>query len=164
MHCRPAILPRLQVDCIANFRISARQVRNPFSECAEVHHRAADQQRYAARRKNLHHCDAGIAHKVASRIAVLGIANIDESMWRALQRLAVWFGGTDVHAAIHQRGIDADDVARKSLAEADRDVGFARCRRTHQEYRFANHWRSQRPRRKRRSSSDIVTVVQVGRP
>ena len=131
VHRRPAILLRFQVDRFANFRISWWQVCNSLGECPEIHHRAANQQRNAAGRKNLLHRDTRIAHKVASRIAFFGIADIDESMWRALQRLAAWFGGSDVHTAIHERGIYANDVARKSFTEADRDVCLARCCRAH---------------------------------
>ncbi len=60
-----------------------------------------------------------VAHKFAGRVARRGIADVDQMMGNArAQRARTGLGGADVHAAIHQRGIDADDFQRQLFRQA----------------------------------------------
>ena len=52
---------------------------------------------------------------------------------RTCQGGGVGLGGADVHAAIDQRRVDADDLERKAFDQADRQRGLARGGRPHQE-------------------------------
>ena len=47
--------------------------------------------------------------------------------------------GSDIHAAVDECGIDADDVQRKSLTQADRNIGLADRRGSHQTNRSRSH-------------------------
>ena len=80
------------------------------------------------------------ANRSVSHREIFRVSNVDKSMRRAPQRRRVRFGRADIHAAVHERRINADDVARKAFAETHREIGLARRRRAHQEYCGVRHW------------------------
>ncbi len=165
MQRRPTVRLRFRVDCVAYCLIRTRQTGDAPRKGTEIHHRAPDEQRYyTARGKDLVHFPVGIAHELARRVALFRIEEVDQAMRRALERRCIRFGRANVHAAINERRIDADDVAGKSLAKPNCEVGLARRRGAHQQNGLPLHRRYQRPRRNSRSSSLREIVVQVGRP
>jgi hypothetical protein len=55
-------------------------------------------------------------------------------MWRNAQGSGVRFSGTNIHTAIHQRRINADNFQRQMLNEFHRDTGFAGSCGAHQQH------------------------------
>lgn len=55
-------------------------------------------------------CLIGKVDKITCRILFPGIADIDEIMRKAVQKIGIGLGGTNVHASIGLHGIGTDDV------------------------------------------------------
>ena len=67
------------------------------------------------------------------RITFSGITDIDQAVRGARQRVLVRLGRTNIHTAIDQSGIDADDVQVKRLNQPDGQPRLAGRCRTHEE-------------------------------
>src|SRR5271165_2269710 len=157
----PAVGGRGGIDVGTNLHISLRQIRNAGGEGMEIEHRAADQQGQAATRPNILHRRECIADEFPGGILLSRIANINQMMGMAGAQQGGRLGRADIHAAVDERGIDADDLQWKTLDEPQREVGLAGPGRTHQEHGGTTH---QRPREKSRSKSPSDKRTQVGRP
>jgi hypothetical protein len=102
---------------------------------------------------------------MASRKAGSGISfgrcdEIDQVMRNACACRHIGFRGADIHAAIHLRGIDADDFHWKALGECQRQRAFSRRGRAHQQHRRNI---AHRPRMNNRSRSDKARTSLTGR-
>ena len=75
--------------------------------------------------------------KLRGGVTLGGFDDIDQVMRRDGQRGGIGLGGADIHVAIHQRGIDADDFQREPLHQLHRDTSFAAGGGAHEE----NGWR-----------------------
>ena len=75
----------------------------------------------------------GIVAELARRVALVGVADVDEPMRRAGQHLGGGLAGPDVQVPEHLRRVHADDLEGTTLGEGHRDRGLAGRGRTHQE-------------------------------
>ena len=55
----------------------------------------------------------------ARRIALIGVDDVDQVVRDLGAELGAGLGGADVHAAVHQRGIDADDLGIELLCQGE---------------------------------------------
>ena len=190
MHRRPAELRRFLIERSTHGRVGARQVIEADGEGARIEHRAAHQQRQSPAAADLADQLAGIVHEAGGRIRLGGLDQIDQVMRHRSQLGDAWLGGADVHAAIDQRRVDADDLEIEALGETHGDRALARGGRAEQHDRvgwgrvrgserqaqvcraariavvrqFLRCHQAHRPRKNQRSSSVIGTCTQVGRP
>ena len=97
----------------------------------EVEHRAADEQRHRAARADRRDRRARVGDEARRRVALGRIDDVDQVVRHrgALGRARL--GGADVHAAVDQRRVDADDLDRAARRErgGDRQRGGALARR-----------------------------------
>ena len=73
--------------------------------------------------------------KRAAEYASVGRDDVDEVMGNARACRAIRLRGADVHAAIHLRRIDADDLRVEAARERQRERALARRRGAHQQHR-----------------------------
>ena len=115
------------VDLGADGRIGAGQIGETLRERLVVQHRAAnDERQLAACADGVDQC-VGIGGELRGGIRVERIDDVDQVMGRDGLLFAAGLGGADVHAAIHQRGIHADDFDGPALGQLQRGGGFSRC-------------------------------------
>ena len=125
VQCRPALGSGFSIDGFPDARVGPRQSRHSAGERAEVHHRATNEKRYTPGVMDLRYRGGCIPHEVPGGVTVFRLADIKEPMRVAPQGLLVWFGRTDVHPPVDQRGIDADDVDGKRVDQPQRQLGLA---------------------------------------
>ena len=155
------------VEVDAKLSVCRRHPGESAHQGAKIHHGAADQQRHAAGTPGGAYFFGGIADEIAGGIALLRIPYVDESMRVAAQRLGIRLCRSDIHSAVYERRVHADDVNGKSVGKSESKVCLARCRRAHQADRWRIGGHAKRPycpRRNSLSRSARLTVVQVGRP
>ncbi len=138
VQCGPALGRGLRVDLRRAPRGSASgSCAMPPSERMEIEHRPADQQRLpcrAARSRCISR--ARVAHELARGVTRSSGSRMSMRWWGiARARREVRLGGADIHAAIHLRGVDADDLQRKLARQIERQRRFAGARRAHQQER-----------------------------
>ena len=179
MHRRPAELRRLVIQRCTRGRVGGGQVIEAGRECTRIEHRAAHQQRQSTSAANFADQLPRIAHEAGGRIRLARIDQIDQVMRHGSQLGRGRFGSADVHAAIDQRRVDADDLDLEALDQTHGDCAFSRGGRAEQHDRVGR-WQvsrpgsircqpcrphlAHRPRKNQRSSSAIGTCTQVGRP
>ena len=102
----------------------------------EVQHRAADQQRHVAALANRRDRRARVGDEARRRIALGRVDDVDQVVRHGGALGGARLGGADVHAAVDERRVDADDLDRTPRRErgGDRQRGraLARCRRSGQ--------------------------------
>ena len=163
MHGGPAKFGGLGVKFGSYLRIGIGERVDAAKQRTKIKHRAAGQNRRAsggADRCNMRQC---VPSKLTGRIRLVGVDDIYQAMRHSRLFLRVRLGGANVHAAIDQRGVDADQIGRHALAYGHGQRGLAAGRRSHDRDQWPLHgcyW----PRRKSRSSSAMLSDVQVGRP
>ena len=99
----------------AHRRIRAGQIVQTFRQRVEIHHRAADNQRIASARMYFVHQAHAVADKIRRAVTFQRRDNINQMMRYGGKLFGSRLGCTDVHAAIHQRGIQTDDFHRQRL-------------------------------------------------
>jgi hypothetical protein len=104
----------------------------PLQQGAEIQAGAAGEDRHATARDDVFDCDARIVREIGGRIALPRVAHIDQMMRHRCELIGGGFRRTDIEPAIHQRRIDADDLAIATLRPVQRERGLARSGRTHQ--------------------------------
>ncbi len=132
MHGRPADFRRPGLELRPDFGVGTGQIRQAPLQGAEVQHGAADQQRGIAARADQLHLAQRIDAKLGRGIRLARITDIDQAVRRHGQGGGIGLGGADIHAAVHQRRIDADDLQRQPLHQFDREAGLAGRGRPHQ--------------------------------
>ena len=133
MHGRPTELLRFGGQSRAGRRVGFRQVGQPLLQRAEVQPGTADQQRHPALRADPPHRRQRVGAEIRCRIRLAGIADVDQRVRMARQCRRVGFRRADVHAAVDQRRIDADQAQRKLLAQRAGQRGLAGGGGAHQE-------------------------------
>ena len=83
-----------------------------LEQCLEIQHRPAHQQRQAAAGVDLRISRRASATKRAAEYALGRLDHVDQVVRHRGAFGGAGFGGADVHAAVHQRRIDADDLQR----------------------------------------------------
>ena len=179
VHRRPAEPRRLVIQRCTHGRVGGGQVIKAGCECARIEHRAAHQQRQSTSAANLADQLPRIAHEAGSGIGLARIDQIDQVMRHGSQLGRGRFGSADVHAAIDQRRVDADDFDLEALGQPHGDCALSRGGRAEQHDRVGcgqvrrpgsircqpcRPHEAHRPRKNQRSSSAIGTCTQVGRP
>ena len=81
-------------------------------QCSEIEHGTASQQRNSVRFSDLPHFGQGIVPKTAGRVSFCRITDIDQAMRCLRQGCSIRLGTADIHAAIHHRRVDTDDIHR----------------------------------------------------
>jgi len=121
------------VDGAAQSGIRRRQVGQPVAQRLEVQHGAAGQQRDVAARDDLAHQADGIGAKTRGGVALLGRYDVDQVVRADRAFRPRGLGRADVHVAVHQRRVDADDLDRQGLRERKRTGSLATGGGTEQE-------------------------------
>ena len=128
---RPAGARGALVDRGAHFGVGAGQRVEAVEQRLEVEHRAADQERDRAARADRRDRRIGIGDEARRRIALGRIDDVDQVVRHRGALARARLGGADVHAAIDERRVDADDLDRMARRErrGDRQRGGALARR-----------------------------------
>ncbi|CAM2152120.1 hypothetical protein PT2222_270122 [Paraburkholderia tropica] len=111
----PAVAGGLGVELRAHGGIGARQIVQTLCERLVVEHRAAHEQRHVAPRDDLARYAQRVGAKVGGGIGIGRIDDIDQMMRRRRAFFRARFRGADIHLAIDERRIDADDLDRAAL-------------------------------------------------
>ena len=151
---RASISARTAADAGGHLGHTAQQ-SSQVEHCAPNQNRQATALMYRAQR------GTRIVYKLARRIALRGIAYVEQVVCDARARGGRGLGRTDVHPAIHLRRINADYFNRQALRQSHGPVALAAAGRSGEHQREP---RTHRPRRNRRSSSASDICVHVGRP
>ena len=125
----PATLFRLGVDLGADRSIGLGQGVEAGDQRAVIKHRAAHEQWKLIFSKHLDYSGNGVGAPAPGRVAVIGIDEVDEMMRHRRTLGGARLGGTDVHAAIHLRRVDRDDLERRPLRKLERQARLAARRR-----------------------------------
>lgn len=158
----PAIALGFGIERRAHVRIGARQVIEPLRQRLVVQHRAAREQRRAAARGDLADQAQRVRAETRGRIRIGRIDDVDQVMRHARALVARRLRGADIHVAVDERRIDADDLDRATRGERQRRGRLARCGGAEQagDRRRAGggvRYRAHCPRMKRRSRSFSVS-------
>ena len=122
---RPAALRRLRFDRLPQDRVGRRQIGDAFEQHLVVEHRAADEERHLAARRDLGHHRLHVGQEAAGRIRLIGRDQVDQVVRITNQGGGVGLGGADVHVDEHLCRIDAHQFERKAFREGEGEVGFA---------------------------------------
>ena len=113
----PALASRLGLQLRAQGGVGCRHISQTFQQCLEIQHGAAHQQRNTTTRRGCRHGLQGVGTKLCRRIGLRRVANIDQLMRVLRQHGLARFGRTDVHVAIDQGRIDANQLARQGASQ-----------------------------------------------
>ncbi len=111
----PALLGGLRFQLRAHVGVGGGHVVNAVEQRLEVQHGAAHQQRQRAARADLGHQPGGVLHKLGRAVGLQRVADVDEVVRHGGKLVGRGLGGADVHAAVDQGRIDADDLDRQTL-------------------------------------------------
>lgn len=123
----PAIARGFRIESRAHVRIGAGQVVEPLRQRLVVQHRAAREQRRAAARGDLTDQAQRVGAETRGRIRVGRIDDVDQMVRHARALFARRLRGADIHVAVDERRIDADDLDRAARGERQRRGRLARC-------------------------------------
>ena len=90
--------------------VGARHVVQAVKQGLEVKHGAPDQQRQSAPGMNLMDELTCIRHELGRAVGLQRVADIDQVVRHTGQLCRRGFGGANVHAPVHQGGVNADDL------------------------------------------------------
>jgi hypothetical protein len=120
VHRGPAFLPRLGVQLCPYGGVGRGHVVQAMRQRLEIQHGAAHQQRQPPARADLADQAARIQHEFGSAVGLPGVADVDQVVRDGGEFGCRGLGGADVHAAVHQRRIDADDLHVVALRDRQR--------------------------------------------
>ena len=126
MQRRPAGHGGLAGQLGAHARIGFGHGVEPAGQRLEIKHGAAHQERQLAARPDLLHQAFGVGHEFGGAVGLQGIAYVDQVVRHRSQLAGAGLGGADVHAAVHQRRVHADDLDRVRARNRQRRRRFAR--------------------------------------
>ena len=131
VHAGPANGLGLGFELGAHFGVGGGHVVNAVQQRLEVQHGAAHQQGQCTTGADLGNEARGVLHKLGSAVGLQRVADVDEVVGHGSALCRCGFGGANVHAAVHQGRIDADDLHRHAPpqhgGQGQRPGGFARC-------------------------------------
>ena len=110
--------------------VGTRQIVNAVQQCLEVQHGATHEQRRSTPRLDFTHKAFRIGHKLGGAVSLQRVTDIDQVVRHQGKLLRSGLGGADVHAPVHQGGIDADEFSPPALqspvrGQGHRQRGFA---------------------------------------
>ena len=129
---RPALLQSPRFDALAHVGIGSRHGVKAVHQRLEIQHGAADEQRQRAARANLGNQKGGVLHEGGGAVGLPGLADVNEMVRHRGALSGRGLGGANVHAAVDQRRIDADDFHRhrhrpgQALGEPQSGASLAR--------------------------------------
>jgi hypothetical protein len=128
---RPAGACGALVDCRADRGIGLGQRVEAIEQRLEIEHRAADEQRDRAARADRRDRRVGVGDEARRRIALGRVDDVDQVVRHGSALGRARLRGADVHAAVDERRVDADDLDRPARRErgGDRQCGRALARR-----------------------------------
>ena len=100
------------------------QVVQAFGQRVEIHHRAADNQRQPAARADFLRQLHAIADKLRRAVRLRRRDDVDKVVRHGIKLGSGRFCRADVHIAVHQRGIEADDFDRQGFGDFQGKGGF----------------------------------------
>ena len=128
----PAVAGGVGIERRAHFLIRGGQIVQALGQGLEIQHRAADEQRHVAPRIDFTDKPQRVGAEIGGGIGVGGVDDVDQMMRRERAFAGGRLRGADIHAAIHQRRIDAHDFDRPARGKGERGGGLARRRRPEQ--------------------------------
>ena len=131
----PALASRLSLQLRTQSGVGCRHISQPLQQCLEIQHGAAHQQRNTTTRRGCSHGLQGVGAKLCRRIGLRRIANIDQLMRVLRQHGLARLSRTDVHIAINQGRIDANQFARQGASQGQGQIGLAGRGWAHEENR-----------------------------
>jgi hypothetical protein len=105
----PALARRLGIEFCAHLGVGRWHGRQSLEQCLEIQHRAANQHGQRAACMDGPDTADGVDGKFGGAIGLGGIADVDQVVGHLGLFVGRRFGGADVHTAIHQSRVDADD-------------------------------------------------------
>jgi hypothetical protein len=132
---RPALGLGLGVDLRTQHRFASGEFGEPVAQRLHIEQGAADEQRQPAACGNLRGQALGVAHEGRRRVALQRVVRVDQVMRHGGPLGRRGFGRADVHAAVDQRRVDADDLQRQLLRQRQRGTGLADAGGTDQQHR-----------------------------
>ena len=117
---RPAVFGGFGIQPGADVGTGTGQVVHGMQQRARIQHRATHQQRQAAACLDLVDQPPGIGGKFCSAVALNRVADIDKVVRRRISFFGRGLGGADVHVAVHQRRVHADDLHRQVSCQFQR--------------------------------------------
>ena len=101
------------------------QIVQALRERVVIHHGAADNQRQALAGVDFAHQARAVAHKIRRAVCRNGADDVNQMVRHGDQLSGAGLGGADVHVAVHQCAVQADDFAGKVLRDGKGKGGFA---------------------------------------
>ena len=129
----PAARCGLGIERGAQAAVRRRHLVQAVEQRLEVEHRAADQQRQSAARVDLADQPRRVGDELRRRVGLARVEHVDQVMRHGGAFGGTGFGGADVHVAVDQRRVDADDfdapVRLERFGDRERGRALARGRR-----------------------------------
>ena len=125
---RPSLPARLRLQRGAHGRIGLGHGVQAVDQGLEIEHGAADQQGQAAARRDGGDQRLRVAGKLGGAVGLQRVADVDQVVRHGGAFCGRGFGRADVHAAIDQRRVDADDLDPVLLRNRHRGGRLARGR------------------------------------
>ena len=129
MHPRPADCRGLGFERGAHRGVGRRHVVQALHECLEIQHRPTHQQRQFSARVDLADQPLRVAREVGGTVRLRRVADVDQVVRHGRAFCRTGFRAADVHAAVHQRRVDADDLERDRAGDHQRRRALAGSRR-----------------------------------
>ena len=127
VHRRPADGARLRVQLLARGGVGGWQLGHAVAQGPEVQQGAAHEQGQRAARLDLGDEPRGIVREFRGRVRLVRVADIDQMVRHGGEFVGTGLGRADVHAAVDQRRVHADDFHRQSRRQRARQCQ-GRCR------------------------------------
>ena len=124
MQCGPALGCCLLGQLGPQRRAGRRHIVQTIPQSLEVQHGAAYQQGQLAAAANIRHQNPGVAHKIGRAVSLERVTDIDQVMRHNCQLVCAGFGRADVHAAVNQGRVHADDLDGLLLRNGQGCGGF----------------------------------------
>ena len=129
---RPAPRGRLGLQLAADLGVGGGHVVQPFAQGLEIQQRATHQQWPVAAGADLRCQPLHVFDEPRRRVRLVGFDDVDQVVRHALALGRARLGSANVHAAVDQRRVDADDLRAQRLGQFQRDGRLAAGRRTGQ--------------------------------
>ena len=133
MHGRPADAGGLGVQPGAHLGVGGGHVVDAVEQRLEIQHGATHQQRDGAAGADLSDQALGVLHELGRAVRLQRVEDVDQVVGHGGPLLQAGFGGADVHAAVDQGRVHADDFTGLAALGQDggqgqRAVGFTGSR------------------------------------
>lgn len=126
VHRRPPELPGLLGHFQSDLFVGRRDLINAMTQRLEIEHGAANHQGPLAPGMNRFKCSVAVAKEGGHRVAVFGVAEVNEVVWHPSPIIRTGLGRSNVEATIDQGRIHIDDFAGPQEAGLCQGLGQTR--------------------------------------